>query len=45
MVVFDEGCMGPGGEDADDEEEPRAWLPVNHDEMHTRLLNFACGKN
>lgn len=45
MVVFYDGGMGSGAEDADDEEDPRAWLPADHDEMHSKLLNLACGKN
>ena len=45
MVVFYEGGMGSGAEDADDEEDPRAWIPADHDEMRAKLLNLACGKN
>jgi hypothetical protein len=45
MLVFYEGGLGSGAEDADDEADPRAWIPADHDEMHAKLLNLACGKN
>lgn len=44
MVVFYEGGMGAGAEDADEEEDPRGWVPADHDEMHANLLDLACRK-
>lgn len=44
MVVFYEGSMGSGLEDADEEEDPRGWVPSDRDEMHSTLINLACDK-